>query len=229
MIFPSTQIRSQISLFISNETTAITPHTRFQISAIGLSVNPNIQKRQQNNVQFVGNSGYLQSSCASEIAYILQNGMLYEQSGGTTLQFTASNTDIANGYAAFSPRTSPNIGPNDVTSSFFVTSSGELLWANGAFYGNGASWCSDDATGQLIVVYMAPSDFQQSYVNGCSPVQLIVAAGTTCATAAGSGMLRRLWSYAATLTIIQGLVDPVDRPEPWGEFSDILLPVPELT
>jgi hypothetical protein len=100
--------------------------------------------------------------------------MLYQTTGTTQSQFSASLSGLSTGFAPFTAL-SPPAGP--LTTMFFVTSDGTLLWANNRFYGGGASWCTDDITGQLMAVFISPSQFQTRYPNGCTLVVLTAVSG----------------------------------------------------
>lgn len=92
-------------------------------------------------------------------------------------QFSASETDVATGYAPFIAANADGVGV--YRTQFVLATDGTLVWINNAFGGGGALFCTDDVTGQLVAIFGSLTKFQETYPHGCAQVRLKAVTGNT--------------------------------------------------
>lgn len=135
---------------------SFTPQTQFK---------GRLNRRQ--NTAYIG-QGQAVNSCNNAIVYTLVNGQLWANSSTSSLQFGMTpGTPYANFTAS--------ANPGNVTTTFSVDSSNNLMWNNIAFYDDFARFCAmPDNT--IIAVFSSP---EQAPI-GCTFVNLDLVRLTNC-------------------------------------------------
>lgn len=95
---------------------------------------PGQRNQRRQGGSFVGGSGGSTSTCDTAVIYMLRNGQMFANSGGTASQFSCNSSDT---YAAFVPSATPG----SITTTFSIDNQGNLLWANESFFNSGALFC----------------------------------------------------------------------------------------
>ena len=129
-------------------------------------------RRQNLGGTYLGFNGTVTTSCSSASTYTLNNGQLYEQTGGTTLEFSAAR-DI--GYEYFVP----NASPASVTTTFSLGEGGSLQWINDDFFNGNALFCAL-SDGSIIAVFM-----QNAEPSGCDFIDITIGDIASCVPQAG--------------------------------------------
>ncbi|MCJ1318192.1 hypothetical protein MMC15_003520 [Xylographa vitiligo] len=129
-------------------------------------------RRQNSGGTYLGFNGTLTTSCSSASTYTLSNGQLYEQTNGSTSEFSAAS---GIGYEYFVPSASPA----SITTTFSLGAGGSLQWINNGFFNGNALFCvlSD---GSIIAVFT-----QNAEPSGCDFVDITIGDISGCVPQAG--------------------------------------------
>ncbi|MCJ1436667.1 hypothetical protein MMC27_006048 [Xylographa pallens] len=129
-------------------------------------------RRQNSGGTYLGFNGTLTTSCSSASTYILSNGQLYEQTNGTTLEFSAARNI---GYEYFVPTASPA----SITTTFSLGEGGSLQWINDDFFNGNALFCAL-SDGSIIAVFL-----QNAEPSGCDFIDITIGDIASCVPQAG--------------------------------------------
>ena len=130
------------------------------------------RKRQDSSGTFFGPGGNSTTSCANAGTYTISQGRLFEQYNGTVGEFSAPSGAP---YVLFQPSQSVS----SITTTFLLTTSGELVWQNETFYGGAAQFCILQDGTFIAVFELGGQPF------GCVFVELTVTGISNCPLNAG--------------------------------------------